>query len=98
LTADSRACPKALGSGLTSYELHIDLQGDAPTALIPVLVTGIQPTRVCAAGETLFTPRTWTGWIPVTSTGMRGKHRKTTFQQSALEKAASTLAWQLFGK
>ncbi|PZP49629.1 MAG: hypothetical protein DI595_13165 [Agrobacterium fabrum] len=29
LTADSHACPKALGSGLTSYELHIDLQGDA---------------------------------------------------------------------
>ncbi|TGE87045.1 hypothetical protein C9418_21210 [Rhizobium sp. SEMIA 4032] len=53
-------------------------------ALISVLVTGIQPTRVCAAGETPFSPMTWTGWIPVTSTGIMGKHRKTTFQQSPL--------------
>ncbi|KAB0458032.1 hypothetical protein F7R04_19390 [Agrobacterium radiobacter] len=44
-----------------------------PTLLIPVLVTGIQLARVCAAGRTPFSPRTWAGWIPVTSTGMRGR-------------------------
>ncbi|QCM07951.1 hypothetical protein CFBP6626_21995 [Agrobacterium tumefaciens] len=44
---------------------------DLPTPLIPVPVTGIQPTRVCVAGKSLFSPRTWADWIPVTSTGMR---------------------------
>ncbi|RWX75039.1 hypothetical protein EPK99_21450 [Neorhizobium lilium] len=41
-----------------------------PPTLIPVLVTGIQRSRVCAA-KALYSPRTWAGWIPVTSTGMR---------------------------
>jgi hypothetical protein len=39
-------------------------------ALFPVLVTGIQQRRVCGAEES-FSPSTWAGWIPVTSTGMR---------------------------
>ncbi|TBN09569.1 hypothetical protein EYC79_20590 [Agrobacterium cavarae] len=42
-----------------------------PSTLIPVLVTGIQPTRVCAARKRSFSPKTWSDWIPVTSTGMR---------------------------
>ncbi|RVE91440.1 hypothetical protein CN238_08230 [Sinorhizobium meliloti] len=29
-----------------------------------------------AAREGLFSPRTWPGWIPVTSTGMRNQERK----------------------
>ncbi|TRB18996.1 hypothetical protein EXN32_01225 [Agrobacterium tumefaciens] len=44
---------------------------EGQVSLIPVLVTGIQPTRVRAAGRTPFSPRTWAGWIPVTGTGMR---------------------------
>ncbi len=42
-----------------------------PTPLIPVLVTGIQPTRACAAEGSLFSPRIWAGWISVKSTKMR---------------------------
>ncbi|CUX28068.1 hypothetical protein AGR4B_Cc70144 [Agrobacterium tumefaciens str. CFBP 5621] len=42
-----------------------------PSTLIPVLVTGNQSMRVCAAIKTLLSLRTWAGWIPVTSTGMR---------------------------
>ncbi|PZU77429.1 hypothetical protein EYD00_03525 [Agrobacterium sp. 33MFTa1.1] len=38
--------------------------------LISVLVTGIQPMRVCAAKQSL-SPKTWAGWISVTSTQMR---------------------------
>ncbi|AXO68544.1 hypothetical protein B0909_26540 [Rhizobium rhizogenes] len=41
-----------------------------PIPLISVLVTGIQPTR-SARRRNSFSPRTWAGWIPVTSTGMR---------------------------
>ncbi|RSC38770.1 hypothetical protein EGT36_08960 [Agrobacterium sp. FDAARGOS_525] len=44
--------------------------GKPPSSLISVLVTGIQPTRL-RGGESSFSLRTWAGWIPVTSTGMR---------------------------
>ncbi len=35
-----------------------------------VLVTA-SSSRVCGAGMSSFSPRTWSGWIPVTSTGRR---------------------------
>ncbi len=53
----------------TAYEKYSE--GPYPLHLIPVLVTGIQQRRVCGAEES-FRPLTWSGWIPVTSTGMRG--------------------------
>ena len=47
--------------------------------------TLVQPPRVCAVNDlfevkrnSISCPRTWAGWIPVTSTGMReGKARPT---------------------
>ena len=45
------------------------------STFIPVLVTGIQQRRVCGAEEP-FSPRTWSGWIPVTSTEMRRSNRR----------------------
>jgi|GEM_PF-4804778 hypothetical protein len=36
-----------------------------------VLVTGIQSTRVCAAGRVFSIPKTGDDWIPVTGTGKR---------------------------
>ncbi|PND22526.1 hypothetical protein CN934_06405 [Ensifer sp. MMN_5] len=35
-----------------------------------MLVTA-SSSRVCGAGMSSFSPRTWSGWIPVTSTGRR---------------------------
>jgi hypothetical protein len=43
--------------------------------LISVLVTEIQQRCVCGAGKCSFSPRTWSGWIPVTSTGMRRSNK-----------------------
>jgi hypothetical protein len=62
LTADSRACAKALGSrphhpGSTSICIapHLsDLTTGRRTHRPPVLVTGIQPMRVDAAGRIPF--------------------------------------------
>jgi hypothetical protein len=73
-----------------------------PTSLIPVPVTGIQPPRVRAVNDSQMTPicrkqmslscpRTWAGWIPVTSTGMRwGGERRRPKQASGM--AAKTAA------
>ncbi|AEG52962.1 hypothetical protein CN138_21790 [Sinorhizobium meliloti] len=43
--------------------------------LISVRVTEIQQRCVCGAGKCSFSPRTWSDWIPVTSTGMRRSSR-----------------------
>jgi hypothetical protein len=40
--------------------------------LIPVLVTGIQSDQVFGLKERFLAAQTRVGWIPVTSTGMKG--------------------------
>ncbi|PZP46478.1 MAG: hypothetical protein DI595_17760 [Agrobacterium fabrum] len=56
-----------------------------------MLVTGIRSTRVCAAGDS-FQPRTWAGWVPVTSTGMREPARILQPKKKALRGHGSGLA------
>jgi hypothetical protein len=46
------------------------LAAEASKSLIPVLVTGIQPRRVCVV-KRLFPSKDLDDWIPVTSTGMK---------------------------
>ena len=45
------------------------------SVLIHVLVTGMRAAPRLRRGKRSFSPRTWSGWLPVTSTGMRRSNK-----------------------
>ncbi|MHC2418889.1 hypothetical protein ACVMB2_002741 [Sinorhizobium meliloti] len=58
----------------TAYEKYSE--GPDPLSPHPCARHRDESSAASAARVSLFSPRTWSGWIPVTSTGMRegGKH------------------------